>query len=436
MHLPLVFLLGFFIMKICILTGTRPDIIKMAPLYWEAKKRGHNPVLVHTSQHFPYHLFQGVYEDLELPFPPHFLVEYGVVKKVGVTASKLSYALDEKFKLGLSKKLEDVASKVISRRPNPAATVSKIMMGLNGLFQTKLKDADIVLTHGDTLTSLSAALTAHLNLIPVGHIEAGLRTFSREPFPEQTCTRVSDACADLYFAATETNAKNLLNEGFSKERIFTVGNTVVDAALFAARKGENRQEFFEKMGVDFSNKLVYFSCHRRENLLHEERFKAIVRAMEKLSENGFQILWSVRPGTQEAISQFKLKEEIAKFKNIISVSEIPNYSDIMFLISRCSFVATDSGSMQEEVSALHIPCVTLRYITDRPESVQAGVNVLAKPSSEEHILSILEKVGSEKTNSEMRTRKNPYGDGKSSEKIIKTIEKFEGRLIRWEHQKK
>ncbi|MEK6954495.1 MAG: UDP-N-acetylglucosamine 2-epimerase (non-hydrolyzing) [Candidatus Micrarchaeota archaeon] len=422
-------------MKIGILTGTRPDIIKMAPVYWEAKRWGHRPVLIHTSQHFPYHLFEGVYRDLDLPFPPDYLVQYGIVKKLGVHVSKAAYHLDEGANLGLSKKFENLATKITSRRPNPAATVGSIMLELNSLFQGELKDLDILLVHGDTLTNMAGALAASLNLIPVGHVEAGLRTFSKEPFPEQIDTRVADACSDVYFAATKTNEINLINEGYQRDRIFVVGNTVVDAAIFAARKGKSSRAFFEKLGFDFSKKLVYFSCHRRESLMHEQRFRAIVFAMANLSDLGYQVLWSVRPGTQEAINKYGLNPMLKDHPNLRRVSEIPRYSDIMFFISKCHLVATDSGSMQEETAALHVPTVTLRFVTDRPESVDAGVNILAPPTSEKAIRSILDTASSPKVNKQMRLKKNPYGDGKSALKIISSLEKLEGKFIRWEHGK-
>ncbi|HLC48006.1 MAG TPA: UDP-N-acetylglucosamine 2-epimerase (non-hydrolyzing) [Candidatus Norongarragalinales archaeon] len=422
-------------MKIGILTGTRPDIIKMAPIYWEAKRRGHKAVLIHTSQHFPYHLFEGVYRDLDLPFPPDYLVQYGVVKKLGVHVSKVAYSLDEKANLGLSRKFENLATKITSRRPNPALSVGGMMLELNNLLQGELRDLDILLTHGDTLTNMAGALAASLNLIPVGHVEAGLRTFSKEPFPEQIDTRVADACSDLYFAATQTNTSNLISEGFSKDRIFTVGNTVVDAAIYAARKGAKSRQFFERMGFDFSKKLVYFSCHRRENLMHEKRFRAIAGALADISDKGLQVLWSIRPGTQEAIHSYGLNGELKTHPNLHLVSEIPRYSDIMYFISKCHLVVTDSGSMQEETAALHVPTVTLRYVTDRPESVKAGVNILAPPSSKKSILGILWKASSEGVNKEMRQKKNPYGKGDSARRIVAAIEKFKGRMIEWEHER-
>ncbi len=422
-------------MKVVVVTGTRPDIIKMAPLYWEGARRGHEVVLVHAAQHFPYHLFQGVYEDMELPFPPRHMVYSSAVKRIGISASKLAHEVDERFGLGISSALEKTATKLTETRPNPASTVAHIMLGLNKLFRGPLKDADIVLVHGDTLTCMAGALSAHLNLLPVGHVEAGLRTFSREPFPEQTDTRTADACSDLYFAATKDNVQNLLNEGFSKERIVLTGNTVVDAAKWAAKRGAERggsKAFFEKLGIDFGKQLVYFSCHRRENLMHKQRFEAVANSAIKLAGRGIQVLWSVRPGTFVALSQYGLLEKVRSTKGIFLASDIPRYTDIMHLMSKSLFVATDSGSMQEEAAALHVPCASLRYVTDRPESVKAGVTRMAIPSSEKEIMAAFDYVISH--NAEMRRKPNPYGEGDSSKRIFDAMERFEGRLIEWKHQ--
>ncbi len=422
-------------MKIVVVTGTRPDIIKMAPVYWEAKKRGHETVLVHAAQHYPYHLFEGSYRDMDLPFPPHYTVHSSLVKKIGVKTSKLAHAIDQKFSgARVYSKIESIASKVSEARPSPAKTLASIVAGMNKLFAGPLRDSDIVLVHGDTLTCAGAALSAHLSLLPVGHVEAGLRTFSREPFPEQTCTRAADACSDLHFAATKLNERNLLNEGFSKDRIFTVGNTVVDAAWWAAAKGERSREFFEKLGINFSEPFIYFSCHRRETLLHEERFRAIAGAAMEIGRKGIQVLWSVRPGTFHALRQYGLLEKLGGSENVFLASDIPFYTDIMFFTSKCLFVATDSGSMQEETAALKVPCVTLRYVTDRPESVDAGVNLLAPPASVGQIMAKVDLVL--KNNSLMRCKPNPYGQGNSRKKILDTVEKFEGKLISWEHSKK
>ncbi len=422
-------------MKIVFVTATRPDIIKQAPIFHQAVKQGHQAIILHAAQHFPYSLFEGVYKDMQLPFPPNYSVYFGLTKKIGVVSSRFAnYADNNVSNLNISNKLENIALKITNSRPNPAQTAASIMQGCNKLFAGPLKDADIVLVHGDTLAAMSVALSAHLNLIPVGHVEAGLRTFSREPFPEQTNTRCADAASEIKFAATTTNQSNLIKEGFDKNSIYVVGNSVVDAANWAVEHSKKSQEFFNKLGVDFSKPLVYFSAHRRENLMHKERFDAICKSAITLSKKGIQVLWSVRPGTLVAMNTFKVKEELEAQKGIILVSDIPNYTDIMFLISKCLFVITDSGSIQEESAALHIPCVTLRFVTDRPESVQAGINILAPPSSEISILKSVDYVI--KNNKKMRASTNPYGNGDTSKKIIDILEKVKSSsgFIRWEHQ--
>lgn len=381
-------------MKIGILTGTRPDIIKMAPLYWEATKRGHQAVLIHTGQHYSHHLFAGVYESMGLPEPAHRL-ETGECK-------------------------------------TPAESLGKMVIAVDGLLR-KEKGLDILLTHGDTLTAMAGSLAAYLNLVPVGHVEAGLRTFSREPFPEQLDTRCADAASDLYFAATETNKENLLNEGFAKERVYVVGNSVVDAARWAAKRGESGKEFFHAHGIDFSKPTLYYSIHRRETTMDKERFTAAALAAMALADQGYCVVWSIRPGTRAALKNYGLEAELKKHPDLHPIDEIPSYPHIMYLMSRCRFVCTDSGSMQEEAAALHIPCITVRYVTDRPESVEAGANLLAPPSSAQSILAAVQKV--EASHTKMAKAKNPYGEGDSAKKMLDAIEAWDGKLISWEHKK-
>ena len=382
-------------MKIGILTGTRPDIIKMAPLFWEAKKRGHSPILIHTGQHYSSHLFAGVYESMELPQPHHLL-------ETGACAS-------------------------------PAVSVGKMMLAVDKLLREKEKP-DILLVHGDTLTSLAGSMAAYLNLVPVGHVEAGLRTFSREPYPEQLDTRCSDAASDLYFAPTELNRDNLLKEGFSKERIFVTGNTSVDTALWAANMPNAAAlDFFSKHGIDFSKPTIYFSIHRRETTMSKERFCAAAQAAFSLASKGYCVVWSIRPGTKAALKEYGLASEIAKYPSLHTIEEIPSYVHIIHLMQKCRLLCTDSGSMQEEAAALHIPCITVRYVTDRPESVSAGANVLAPPANAQSILKAAEYV--EKNHSKMSSAKNPFGEGNSASLILDAIEKWEGKLIGWEHQR-
>ncbi len=410
-------------MKIVLLTGTRPDIIKMAPLYWEGKKRRHEVILVHSNQHYPFDLFESVYRDLDLPYPPHFILNDGVAKKLARIVSKKVYLYDLKHGTSLSEKVKKAGSKILSSRPNASKTAVEIISGLNDLFLNHLKDVDIILTHGDTLTCMAGSLAAHLNLIPVGHIEAGLRTGTREPFPEQTNTRIADACADLKFAATEKNAGFLKNEGFDERDIFVVGNSVVDAVLWAKDKGN--KQFFLDLGADPSKKWVYFSAHRRENLIHEKRFKAIVKAAYDLADMGYQVIWSVRTGTKTYFEKYGIS---VSHPNILTVEEIPNYTDIVWLMNNSEFIVTDSGSMQEEMAALKKPCITLRFVTDRPETVEAGINFLAEPDESLNIKKVVEKA--------LAVKKFPslYGEGDSASKIFDVLEKRK-KFIRWADEK-
>ncbi|MFA6328739.1 MAG: UDP-N-acetylglucosamine 2-epimerase (non-hydrolyzing) [Candidatus Micrarchaeia archaeon] len=383
-------------MHIGILTGTRPDIIKMAPLFWEAKKRGHTPMLIHTGQHYSDHLFSGVYKSMGLPLPNHKL-------EVGDCAS-------------------------------PAQSVGKMVLAIDELLRKK-EHPDILLVHGDTLTCLSGALAAYLNMVPVGHIEAGLRTFSHEPFPEQLDTRGSDAASDIYFAATELNRQNLLKEGFSDKHIFVVGNTSVDTALWAAAKpGAEAARFFLSKGVDFSKPTIYFSIHRRETTLSKERFTAAAEAAFSLADSGYCVVWSIRPGTAAALEKWGLAGKLAAHPNIHAIEEIPSYVDIIQLMKKCRFVCTDSGSMQEECCALHIPCITVRYVTDRPESVASGANILARPDSAQTIVAAAAQA--EAAHGQMSRAPNPYGNGNSAALILDALEKLDGKLTRWEHERK
>ncbi|VVB57888.1 UDP-N-acetylglucosamine 2-epimerase [Candidatus Anstonella stagnisolia] len=379
-------------MKIGILTGTRPDIIKMAPLYWEAKRRGHDAILIHTGQHYSDHLFSGAYASMELPPPAHKL-------EIGECAS-------------------------------PAESVGKMMLAIDLLLREKQK-LDIFLVHGDTLTALAGSLAAYLNLVPVGHVEAGLRTNSREPYPEQLDSRACDAASDLHFAPTSLNKKNLLKEGFPKGRIFVTGNTSVDTALWAAKKpNKDALSFFASHGVDFSLPTIYFSMHRRETTMSKERFTAAANAAFSLSKKGYCVVWSIRPGTKVAIRECGLEKVIKKHPNLHPIEEIPSYSHIVHLMQKCRLILTDSGSMQEEAAALHVPCISIRYVTDRPESVSAGCNLLAPPKDARSILDAVECA--EKNHPKLSSSKNPFGEGNAAQLILDAIEKQKGKFVHWE----
>ena len=161
---------------------------------------------------------------------------------------------------------------------------------------------------------------------------------------------------------------------------------------------------------------------------------AAAEAAFALSDAGYCVVWSIRPGTAAALEKYGLKGKLALHSNIHSIEEIPSYVDIIHLMKKCRFVCTDSGSMQEECCALHIPCITVRYVTDRPESVSARANIVARPDSAQTIVAAAKQI--EASHAQMSAAPNPYGNGNSSALIMDALEKWDGKLSRWEHERK
>ena len=360
----------------------------MAPLVKELDRRGHDTKILYTGQHWSPNLYTELFDDLELRHPDYDL-------NCGKEA----------------KSLVDLATLIISRTAKVLAEFKP----------------DIILTHGDTTTSMSTSLAACMCLVPVGHVEAGLRTFSKEPFPEQLNTRITDAASDLYFAPTDKNAKNLLNEGFPSERITVVGNTVVDIAKWAATR---KPDVMNKYGLE--QPAVYLSVHRRETTMNEKRFRGPFEAALEMKDINFFV--SLRPGTRKALENYGMLDALMKAPNIIVHDSIPSYAETISLINSCDAILTDSGSMQEEAAALHIPCLTARYVTDRPETVEGGGNRVVGLEKERIIEQLRMVLEDPAVSAKMREAKSPYGEGDTSGKIVDYIEEEykKGPLIRFE----
>lgn len=375
-------------MKILFSIGTRPDLIKMAPLIIESKIRGHTNVIVASGQHYDRELFQGVLEDLGI--------------------NEIDY--------------------ILNARGSPCTVGSELIKGMEQVLEKE--KPDIVLVHGDTFSALFSSIASALCLIPVGHVEAGLRTNSWEPFPEQICTRSADACSSLYFAATQMNVDFLLNEGHPKDRIYLTGNTIVDAVRIYSNKNPN---IINELKIPKNKKLIYFSAHRRENTLHKERMEAIFDAILELKE--YTIFCSVLPGTLKAARDYGYLEKLLNAEHIIwKHPSLEKYSDVLSLVKESDLVLTDSGGMQEETVSLHIPCLTLRYVTDRPETVEVGANKCTGFKKENIVNYTREILENNDISEKMKRAKNPYGDGYSSREIISIIEKHKGKLARWEKE--
>ena len=373
-------------MKIIHAFGSRACAIKMAPLVKEGARRGHKNVIVWSGQHYDDNLYRDLFDDLEIPRPDYDIEARGSSPQMG----------------------------------------AKILVEFEKI--CKKEKPDIVLTHGDTFTAMFFSQAAALSLVPVGHVEAGLRTYSWEPFPEQICTKTSDACSALFFAATEKNRRDLLSEHVPAERVFVVGNSVVDAALQHSALAKKKSGITEKVPV--KHPVVVWSAHRKENRLSEKRAAGIFDSLLEMDEVNF--FCSVLPSTQMAAEKYGYAKRLKAARNITWEPCLPKYTDALRLMLEADLVLTDSGGMQEECSALHIPCLTLRYVTDRPESVEAGANRCVGCEKDTIVRETRRIMEDTAAAQKMRSAQNPYGDGKTAGRIFDVIERFEGKMDRWE----
>ena len=361
-------------MKIFIILGTRPEIIKMSPVIRECIKKKLNFSILHTNQHYSENLDKVFFKELNLPQPKYNL------------------------NVGSGTHAEQTA---------------KILVGVEKIL---LKEkADIVLVEGDTNTVLASALAAAKLHIRVGHIEAGLRSYYRE-MPEEINRILTDHCSDLLFAPTKKARDILLNEGISKKNIFVTGNTVVDAVFQNLKLAEKKSKILEKLHL---SKRGYFlmTAHRAENVDNKDRLESILKGVEMVSKRfSLSVIYPIHPRTRKMLKNFKLA--IPKSINLI---EPLGYLDFLKLENNARLILTDSGGMQEESCIMKVPCVTLRDNTERPESTEVGGNLLSGANS----LKILKCVS--KMLNKNRKWKNLFGFGKAAEKIIKIVQKNEKR---------
>lgn len=276
---------------------------------------------------------------------------------------------------------------------------------------------DIVLVHGDTTTSSSAALAAFYQQIPVGHVEAGLRTYDiYSPFPEELNRKIISQIAELFFAPTENNKNNLVKENILNN-IFVTGNTVIDSIKYTVK--EEYQFKDERLNqIDFTkNRFVLMTAHRRENL--GEPLKNICRAVKRLVENNkdIEVVYPVHlnPAVRETVFAILGDVERVHLIDPLDVEDMHN------AISKSYLVMTDSGGLQEEGPSFGVPVIVLRTETERPEAVDAGTVVIGG-TEEEHIYNLAsELLHNEESYDKMAHAINPYGDGYASKRIVEAI---------------
>jgi UDP-N-acetylglucosamine 2-epimerase (non-hydrolysing) len=297
---------------------------------------------------------------------------------------------------------------------------------LSGLKPVLYKDQpDMVLIHGDTTTTMAAALAAYYGHYKVGHIEAGLRTHDKfAPFPEEINRKVAGCLTDIHFAPTASARENLLREGVHEDAIFVTGNTVIDALLDVSAMIDRDPQLEERLSHDFgylnsARKLILVTGHRRENF--KEGFENICKALAQLAEahRNVDILYPVHlnPNVQEPVKRLLGN---GKYDNIHLIEPV-DYLSFVYLLKQANFIITDSGGIQEEAPSLSKPVLVMRGKTERPEAVDAGTVKLVGTNVEKIVCEATTLLSDESVYYQMSSLQNPYGDGHAAKRIAKVL---------------
>lgn len=283
---------------------------------------------------------------------------------------------------------------------------------------------DFVYVHGDTTTTMAAGIASFYSGAKVCHVEAGLRTYNkRSPFPEEINRQVTGKIADFHFAPTATSKENLLRENIPDKNILVTGNTVIDALLQSVNKVDNIEdaEISElKAKLDFSKKLILVTGHRREN--HGQGFINICNALKEIAETNpdVQIVYPVHLNPNVKGPVYEILKDIENIKLIHPLA----YPAFVWLMNRSRLIITDSGGVQEEAPSLGKPVLVMRDTTERPEAVKAGTVILVGTNSGKIVEECNSLLSDEQRYEQMSKLHNPYGDGKSCQRIISFIKEL------------
>lgn len=304
----------------------------------------------------------------------------------------------------------------------PAQSLSDITSGILAGMETVLEEfnPDVVLVHGDTATTFATALAAYYKQIPVGHVEAGLRTGNiYSPWPEEGNRKLTGVLTRYHFAPTDTSKQNLLNENVSSADISVTGNTVIDALLWVKDKLDSDSRLREKLASQFpmlesTNKLILVTGHRRESF--GGGFERICEALRKISieHPSCQIIYPVHlnPNVQEPVNRL-----LADCDNVHLIAP-QDYLPFVYLMSQSYLILTDSGGIQEEAPSLGKPVLVMRDTTERPEAVIAGTVKLVGTDVNLIVSEVRSLISDETAYAEMSRAHNPYGDGQACKRIL------------------
>lgn len=368
------------ILRVLTVFGTRPEAIKLAPVIQKLKAEGSKikTIVCVTAQH------------------REMLDE--VLRTFNI---KQDYDLD-----------------IMESNQSLFEVTAKGLLGIREILE--LEKPDVVLLQGDTTTTFAVALAAFYLKIPIGHIEAGLRTKDKyKPFPEEINRRLTSALTDFHFAPTESAKMNLLREGFDGKNIFITGNTVVDALFWILNntKRTQKQMSFEYPFLNSDNRLILVTAHRRESF--GEPLENICEALRKIVERNKNVK-IVYPVHLNPNVQMPVKRILSNIDRIYLISPL-NYESFVHFMNKSFFILTDSGGIQEEAPSLDKPVLVMRDRTERPEAIEAGTARLVGTETGK-IIENVERLLNDKTEYQrMAKATNLFGDGKAAERIVKIL---------------
>ena len=361
--------------------GTRPEVIKLAPVILELKKYPdkYNVIICNTEQ--------------QKELSNQTLAYFNLKADINLNCMRPNQSLAE--------------------------VQSRILTALDSVFSEKEIDATIV--QGDTMTVLCGALTSFYRKIPVFHVEAGLRSYDiYEPFPEEVMRQMTSRVAELNFAPTEKNKNALLKDDISEKKIYVTGNTVIDALFCLSEDTMNvASEFYKEKGIPVDDKVVLITVHRREN--HGERINRILDAIEHLV-NKYQDHHFIIPVHPNPNVKDKIHSRLEKYSNVYLLKPL-DYPYLVYLMKNAKLILTDSGGIQEEAPSFGCPTLVMRYETERQEGIDAGVSVLVGADYDKIVNLSCEILDKTKSDSRLKAQ-NPYGTGNSSKKIEEIISKY------------
>jgi UDP-N-acetylglucosamine 2-epimerase (non-hydrolysing) len=354
-------------MKIAIILGTRPEIIKLSPVIRELTRRSRDFFIIHSNQHYSEGMDRIFFEELNLPQPAYNLHVHDL---------------------------------------SQSAMVGQMLLGMEPIVMQE--KPDWILVQGDTNTVMAGAIVASKLGIKLGHVEAGLRSYDRA-MPEEINRIVTDHLADALFCPTQTSATIALKEGIANERIFVVGNTIVEAVtqnLVLAQQSASVSKYKQQ-------NYLLLTLHRPSNVDTESALSQAISSVEAVSDMlQAMVIYPVHPRTAMALKRFNIVPNPDKIRCIEPVG----YLEMLLLMESAKLIITDSGGIQEEACIMHVPCITMRNNTERPETVAAGANMVVGTTQSSVI------AGATAMIAKPRNWSNPFGEGNAAQKIISALD--------------